>query len=249
MPGNEQERFAEYLELEYFLADLQAGKTARLPKDLTPARARLYHMALLFHAASPGASELRPEFIALLRRRLEEELQAVQKGHRPKRPSSTNPGMTRRRLLSGGAVVATSAAVGVGSGWLVEQVTQQREPLLTNSPTEWFFVTTVATLGNQAVQFTGENLIGYVVRRDGGNGNPAEHGEIFAVSAACPHMGCLVQWTGTDRTFRCPCHEAAFTQDGEADTRSSPWRSLTSLPRLEVKVEEDGKIFVRMPAR
>jgi len=42
-----------------------------------------------------------------------------------------------------------------------------------------------------------------------------EAGRIHAVSAACTHMGCLVGWNETDRTWDCPCHGSRFTLSGE----------------------------------
>ncbi|HET8844980.1 MAG TPA: hypothetical protein VFN35_26135 [Ktedonobacteraceae bacterium] len=48
MSGDKQERFEDYQELEQFLADLQTGKSASLPQDLTPTQARLYRVARLF---------------------------------------------------------------------------------------------------------------------------------------------------------------------------------------------------------
>ena len=42
-----------------------------------------------------------------------------------------------------------------------------------------------------------------------------EQGRVHAVSAACSHMGCLVGWNATDRTWDCPCHGSRFTLSGE----------------------------------
>jgi glycine/D-amino acid oxidase-like deaminating enzyme/nitrite reductase/ring-hydroxylating ferredoxin subunit len=42
-----------------------------------------------------------------------------------------------------------------------------------------------------------------------------EQGEVHALSAACSHMGCLVGWNETDRTWDCPCHGSRFELSGE----------------------------------
>ena len=42
-----------------------------------------------------------------------------------------------------------------------------------------------------------------------------EEGKVHAVSAVCTHMGCLVGWNATDRTWDCPCHGSRFELSGE----------------------------------
>ena len=50
----------------------------------------------------------------------------------------------------------------------------------------------------------GHNVAGY---RD-------DEGALHAVSAVCTHMGCLVGWNETDRTWDCPCHGSRFALNG-----------------------------------
>jgi glycine/D-amino acid oxidase-like deaminating enzyme/nitrite reductase/ring-hydroxylating ferredoxin subunit len=42
-----------------------------------------------------------------------------------------------------------------------------------------------------------------------------EQGAVHAVSAVCSHMGCIVGWNETDRTWDCPCHGSVFDLSGE----------------------------------
>lgn len=42
-----------------------------------------------------------------------------------------------------------------------------------------------------------------------------EQGQVHALSAACTHMGCLLGWNVTDRTWDCPCHGSRFALSGE----------------------------------
>ena len=45
------------------------------------------------------------------------------------------------------------------------------------------------------------------VSRDG-------RGAVHAVSARCPHLGCIVAWNDAERSWDCPCHGSRFAQDG-----------------------------------
>ena len=39
-------------------------------------------------------------------------------------------------------------------------------------------------------------------------------GELHAVSARCPHMGCLLRFNSAERSWDCPCHGSRFDVDG-----------------------------------
>jgi len=268
MSGEDQERFEDYLELEHYIEELQAGHVAHLPNELTPSQARIYRMAALFHSALPEAAEPRPEFAAELRTRLEEEL--AQSAPTQKLPvvgakvpqnlqKRTNQ-VSRRSLLTGGAAIAASMVIGAGIEHAAEQVGQAINPKQSPStprgvgltgiigdgiPTGWHLVTTVAQLGKDAFFFATETIVGYVIRGDE-DADPPDRGKIIAMSAACTHMGCIVQWSSSDRKYHCPCHWGLFTEYGKVDNSSTGPLYLYPLPRLETMVK-DGYIFVKVP--
>jgi glycine/D-amino acid oxidase-like deaminating enzyme/nitrite reductase/ring-hydroxylating ferredoxin subunit len=41
-----------------------------------------------------------------------------------------------------------------------------------------------------------------------------EGNTVHAFSAVCPHLGCVLQWNGEERSFDCPCHGSRFTKEG-----------------------------------
>ncbi|MGE0452635.1 MAG: ubiquinol-cytochrome c reductase iron-sulfur subunit [Vicinamibacteria bacterium] len=69
----------------------------------------------------------------------------------------------------------------------------------------------------------------YVRRKDG---------ELEAVTAVCPHSGCLVKPEAAG--FACPCHRSLFDADG----RPLAGPSRRPLDRLELKLER-GRALVR----
>lgn len=59
-----------------------------------------------------------------------------------------------------------------------------------------------------------------------------------ALSAVCPHLGCLIDRQGDG--FNCPCHVSSFTADGRALEGPSP----RGMDPLEVTVRE-GNVMVK----
>lgn len=271
MAGEDQERFEDYLELERFIEDLQSGRVSHAPEGLTPDQARIYRMATLFHAASTEEVAPRPEFVAELQAKLERVQEETAKGVSPRKAfpffskkPQTQHRVSRRALLTSGAAAAVAAAslsVGVGINHAVEapEISSLKNQLhVAQNPnwgdeniiaagvaTTWMAVTTLNKLGDQPVRFTSGAIVGYVMRNDGDSGNPAD-GPVIAISAACTHMGCIVQWQSADKKYHCPCHGGIFSEYGNND-HTSPVRYLKPLPRLEVQVDPDGTVKVRVP--
>ncbi len=154
---------------------------------------------------------------------------------------------SRRALLTGGAIAAASVVAGTTAAAVdlaVEPDTLPDYPtrlaLDSNVATTWLSVTTVADLGKNAVSFGNDKLKGYVIYDD-------DNDQIIAMSAACTHMGCIVQWQEKERQFHCPCHNGVFSEYGKPVPTAGRVRYLASLPRLETKVE-NGKISVKVPS-
>jgi len=169
--------------------------------------------------------------------------------------------VSRRRLLMGGAIAAASLVVGGGVEHAIEQQSVAKKANETTSippypatrleiesgiPITWHFVVRLADLGQSAVRFSAPTLSGYVLRTPQSSKSSADpNASITALSAACTHMGCIVQWKDADRSFHCPCHSAVFTETGIHQNLNYRYE-LPPLPLLQTKVE-DGNIYVMVP--
>ncbi|HEV2707288.1 MAG TPA: FAD-dependent oxidoreductase [Pyrinomonadaceae bacterium] len=59
--------------------------------------------------------------------------------------------------------------------------------------------------GGQVVKHNGEHVAVY--KDDSEN--------LYACSAVCTHMGCIVHWNSAERSWDCPCHGSRFNYDGK----------------------------------
>ncbi|MBI5864143.1 MAG: Rieske 2Fe-2S domain-containing protein [Planctomycetes bacterium] len=64
-----------------------------------------------------------------------------------------------------------------------------------------------------------------------------------AFSLICTHLGCIVQWSSTHRSFECPCHEAKFDAEGRVTGGPPP----KPLPSYNVAVAQ-GDVIVTAPS-
>jgi menaquinol-cytochrome c reductase iron-sulfur subunit len=65
---------------------------------------------------------------------------------------------------------------------------------------------------------------------------------VDAYTAACPHLGCAIDYDPAGKKFGCPCHDSAFAlANGERLKGPSP-RGLDPLP-VEIK---DGRVHVTL---
>lgn len=109
------------------------------------------------------------------------------------------------------------------------------DPLITPDRGEWMSTNLKVAdipLGS-AIRFRAGAVEGFLV-------NPSNGGAVYAVSAACTHMGCMLSWLVTTGTFLCPCHGAQYNADGS--TLSGIARH--PLPHLAIQTEQDGSISV-----
>lgn len=68
--------------------------------------------------------------------------------------------------------------------------------------------TSVKTLEKGEGAILKKGIVPFAVYRD-------DEGVVHSHSAVCPHLGCVVQWNETEKTFDCPCHGSRFNGKGE----------------------------------
>ena len=57
-----------------------------------------------------------------------------------------------------------------------------------------------------------------------------EDNELYAFSAVCPHLGCVLQWNAEEKSFDCPCHGSRFSKEGKVVNGPA----ISDLKRIEL---------------
>ena len=63
-------------------------------------------------------------------------------------------------------------------------------------------------------------------------------GALQAVSAVCTHLGCHVQWNGSERSWDCPCHGSRFDTAGQV-LNGPALQALEAVPLGRLEEEEE----------
>ena len=208
---------------------------------LSPNEARMQVMAATLRAQAPGADEPDPDFVARLRQRLSDPTATSQQPiPLGERRSSARQGVSRRGILAGGLGAVAAAAAGVAVGVTVDRAMNAPQPwpaMVPEGAGAWLPVASADSLAEgQVLRFTANSVVGFIRRTADG---------FAALSGACTHMGCFLDWNASARTYDCPCHGGRFTDSGAA-AQSSPV-AYRPLPKLQTRVEQ-GKVWVYVPS-
>ena len=72
------------------------------------------------------------------------------------------------------------------------------------------------------------------------NGEYAGRRQIFALSTACTHLGCITLWQQSRGWFKCPCHGSGFYRDGVNFEGPAP----RPLERFAIRIADDGQLEI-----
>jgi Rieske Fe-S protein len=219
---------------------LRANRRPDLSR-LSPDEARMQVMAATLRAQAPGADEPDPDFVARLRQRLSDPAATDQQPiPLDERRPAPRRGVSRRGMLAGGLGAVAAAAAGVAVGVSVDRVVNAPQPwpaMVPEGAGAWLPVASADSMAEgQVLRFTANSLVGFIRRTADG---------FAALSGACTHMGCFLDWNASARTYDCPCHGGRFTEAGAA-SQNSPV-AYRPLPKLQTRVEQ-GKVWVYVPS-
>ncbi len=229
-------------QLEQAITALQGEHAPSVPADIAPDDAAALRMAALLRGTLADDAAPDPAFARDLRARLERDLFAVAPAPPPTAPQPR--GTSRRGLLRSGLAAAGGLAAGVAGGALLgHDLTAASNPGTSGNVAlvahgAWQTVAHITQVApGTALRFTTPQVVGHLVRYDDGS--------FAAFSAACTHMGCIVAWDGTQRTFDCPCHNGRFTDRGQFLSGTYAYRPL---PQIQTRVVGEAvQVFLPAP--
>lgn len=239
--------------LNRVLDDLAAERDPRDRPFLTAEEAELAQMAALLKAADEDRAAPDELFLERLGARIAEAHAAESASD-----EEQGTGVSRRGLLGRIATVAAGLAAGAGAGTVLRgqmdaaaETTAYRQghaagfhqantesltaPMVPHDRGRWHPTghNVASITAGSAVRFRAGAVEGFLVKPRGG-------GKVYALSAACTHMGCMISWLDSTDTFLCPCHGAQYNADGS--TLSGIARH--PLPHLWIWTDKHGDVFV-----
>jgi Rieske Fe-S protein len=195
-----------------------------------PEDADALRTAISLKASTPAADLPSETFVVRLRQQLAVEGAA-----------SAERRVSRRALVgSAAAVVAGAAVVATVDRTLLDTAAGPSERgagLLDPVDGEWKPVATDGEMaGGAPRRFATAEVVGFVTANGDG---------LTAVSAACTHLGCILQQNDAAGRFDCPCHRTAFSHDGRVLFSQLP-TAPPPLTRLQVR-RRAGNVEVLLP--
>ena len=237
--------------------------------SLTPEESALAETAAFLKGAAPSKADPDDRFVARLAEQLaarqatplpsagptaQNEEPGHKRGDGPARPA----GVSRRALIGRAAAAAAGIAAGAGAGQVLRGRTDDAAaaaaydrgradgyheattkpysvPMAPADRGHWMDTGQAAQslLLGQAARFRAGAIEGFLVNPGGGK-------PIYALSASCTHMGCMISWLDSTSTFLCPCHGAQYQADGAVLSGIA----RHPLPRLNVRVDAHGMVQV-----
>ena len=69
----------------------------------------------------------------------------------------------------------------------------------------------------------------------------SEDGGVMSFNARCPHLGCTVNYKSDQSAYTCPCHDSAFSVEGERSNDIPP----RNLDPLEAELRNGEEVWVK----
>jgi nitrite reductase/ring-hydroxylating ferredoxin subunit len=181
--------------------------------------------AVALAAGRPGHGAPSSRFVSQLHHRLAEA-----SGQAGEASSSRRRFLGRLGLPAVAALLGAAAATGLRAAsdhWLPD--TDADDQLVPAGQGAWIPVAPFGDLvAGQPRQFTAGPINAFVVR-------DPQTDDVYAVSAICTHLGCMLNANAAAGRLDCPCHGASFTLAGDPLSPIYP----RALPRLRARINGD----------